>query len=944
VAILGPQAAVLERETELAELDSAFRDAKDRHGRVVVLEGPAGEGKSTLLATACASASDAGLSVLRARGGELEQEFPFGVMRQLFEPVLAGADEARRAVLLDGAASAAARALGLEPEDPGPVEPGAGTFHSLYWLTANVAEEAPAVLAVDDAHWADASSLRALDFLARRLADLPVALVVALRPDEPDAPAELLDELTSTPEARRLAVRPLGLESVTRIVRSRRPGADEEACEAAHKATAGNPFYLEELLRSLPAGDADSSLDSKLIAQAAIASLGDRVMRRIGRVAPEAQTLARSMAVLGDGTRLALAAELARIEEKAAGAYAHRLRRIEVLSAEDPFRFVHPLVRRSVYDSMSVTEREAAHRAAGEVLSRSGASPETVAVQLAALTPAGSAEVAGGIVAAAERAASRGATDEAVSWFARALEENAPEPARALILTGLGLSEASLRDPRAIDHLRQAMDDAQDIGLRARIATSLAELLVLSGQWGDARDLVRSTRNLLPDQDGEAYAALAAIELMLGTYSPSLGEGIDLQPALLDRLSKGTSWASHALAAARAVQAAHSGEEPQEVIRLVDLALHDDVLIEEVGVGRWPIANALIALIDIDEYDRAVSVSDEMREVARPTGSLTTEILASDHRGWIHARRGDLAAAEADLRPGLEMALAGNLVTVAATQLFYLQEALMERDSLADIAQLALALEPGPGAEGTWPAGALAMVRGRLRLLRREGGGLEDLRFAAELAQTLKMSATVWPIRSVLALALPPGDRDEAAELVNEELRQARAAGLARPEGVALRAAAQLAQDDERIELLRQSVEVLARSPARLEHGRSLVELGSALRRAGQRGDAREPLAAGLALAREGGALRLANRAAEELRAAGERRTAHVTDGPGALTASELRVARLAAEGASNPQIAQELFVSLKTIETHLSSAYSKLGLAGHGSRRRLAQALRSSN
>jgi DNA-binding CsgD family transcriptional regulator len=157
---------------------------------------------------------------------------------------------------------------------------------------------------------------------------------------------------------------------------------------------------------------------------------------------------------------------------------------------------------------------------------------------------------------------------------------------------------------------------------------------------------------------------------------------------------------------------------------------------------------------------------------------------------------------------------------------------------------------------------------------------------------------------------------------------------------VALRGAGLVKGGDEGLGCLRESVVLLERSPMRLEHARSLVELGAALRRRGRRAEAREPLAAGMELAHRCGAERLLARAQEELRAAGARPQRPARTGVDALTPSEQRVARMAAEGRSNPEIAQELFVSLKTVETHLSHVYRKLALTGTGARRQLAAEL----
>jgi DNA-binding CsgD family transcriptional regulator len=439
-----------------------------------------------------------------------------------------------------------------------------------------------------------------------------------------------------------------------------------------------------------------------------------------------------------------------------------------------------------------------------------------------------------------------------------------------------------------------------------------------------------SNRRSLAADDDEGQAQLSAVELMVTAYARSLADKSDLDPDSLTRLAEGPSWAAHSLAAALAVRAAHSNEPTARVLELVDLALEGDVLVGDPGPARWPIGNVLIALIDIDEYDRAG---------ARRAGSTSTVILAHDHRGWIHARMGNLALAEADLRPGLATALDGGLTTVAATQFFYLTDALLERPTLSDVAEVVESFDGGPTIAGTWPDAALSLTRGRLRLARRDQvHGLQDLRRTADVS--LDMGPRVWPLRSALALALPPADRAEALGLAQEELELARATGLARPQGIALRALGLLEGGERGIECLREAVEVLASSAARLEHARAMIDLGAALRRANRRSEARRPLRAGLELARDCGASRLARRARDELKSAGAQPPRDPSGSRDDLTASELRVARLAAEGATNPEIAQELYVSLKTVETHLGRVYGKLGLSGRGSRARLNQAL----
>jgi len=251
-------------------------------------------------------------------------------------------------------------------------------------------------------------------------------------------------------------------------------------------------------------------------------------------------------------------------------------------------------------------------------------------------------------------------------------------------------------------------------------------------------------------------------------------------------------------------------------------------------------------------------------------------------------------------------------------------------------AQTTLDLLPQQG----WPAGVATVLipaaRGRLRLAQgRAADALAD--FGA--CQAL-FSDDVWSMpvretgyvhaRSGAALALSRlGERQRACELAGAELADVRVFGTPRALGIALRAAGLAAGGPEGLALLRESVAALDRSPARLERARSLAELGAALRRSGQRAAAREPLALALELAARCGAWPLAAQARDELKAAGARPRRPWRTGVDALTPSELRVARLAADGRSNREIAGELYVTLKAIEGHLGHAYAKLGIDG---------------
>src|SRR6476469_5266868 len=318
------QQVILERDAELAALAAAVAAAEAGHGSLVLVEGPAGMGKTTLLGAACRGP---GARVLTARGLALEQGFGYGIVRQLLDPVRGEAG------LMDGAAALAARVF--DWAEAGPVEDDVAyaTMHGLYWMVANLG--GPLVLAVDDAHWADAPSLRWLAHLAARVEHLPVALLLAVR-DGPDEP-ELIGELRAA--GTRIRLGPLGPDATAALVRSRLgagPGNGVDGAGAQrgrdwHASTGGNPFLLEALATALRDGDQKA----EPIAQA--------VLRRIGPEGPEAGRLTRALAVLGGPAPLRQAAALAGLDLPAAARLADRLRAADVLAPGSVLEFAHPI-------------------------------------------------------------------------------------------------------------------------------------------------------------------------------------------------------------------------------------------------------------------------------------------------------------------------------------------------------------------------------------------------------------------------------------------------------------------------------------------------------------------------------------------------------------------------------------------------------------------------
>jgi DNA-binding CsgD family transcriptional regulator len=387
-----------------------------------------------------------------------------------------------------------------------------------------------------------------------------------------------------------------------------------------------------------------------------------------------------------------------------------------------------------------------------------------------------------------------------------------------------------------------------------------------------------------------------------------------------------------------AVVAALRGERLDEIVSFVEQGVDGGRLVADEGAGAWPCGQAVATLSVIDELDRAEQLSLQMLADARNRGSVQGFALTWTVRTLLAAQRGDLIAAEAGLRAGLDVA--SDHVMLFPVMLRNGLDAMLERPQLDDVAAIVETIKLGPPFASTMTGAMLLDVRGRLRLLRGQAdAGIDDLRGCGEISEALRCdNPHGWTTsRPALAIALRASEPAEASRLATRALELARATGVPRAQGVALRAAGLIDGGEPGIELLRQSLAMLDGSPARLERARTLVELGAALRRANQRAAACEPLHAGLDLAHECGAERLAARAHQELKATGGRQRRQMVSGRDALTPSERRVAEMATEGASNRDIAQTLFVTAKTVENQLGSIYRKLGI---NSRRHLPAAL----
>jgi DNA-binding CsgD family transcriptional regulator len=937
---------LLERESELQRLRAGGDAARAGSGYAVVVEGEAGIGKTALLAAAADGFERDGIVVLRARGGELERDFGFGVVRQLFEPEVAGVSTRDRGQLFAGAAAFAAPVLGIGAPTTVTAGPDAAfaAQHGLYWLAVNLASSRPLALLVDDAHWADGASLRWLLYLVRRLEGVALSVLIAWRSGEPGTPRELLEVVRSESSVDVVSLSGLSLDATSRLVRAGLGAAAADFCASCHEASGGNPFLTGELVRALVGGDVPADARGAMRVSALGPSAVSRsVLLRLARVSEDARSLARAVAVLDTDAEQRFAAALSRLDSERVAAAAEALVRARIFDDCDVLRFAHPILRAAVYADLPAPRRSAEHRRAAAVLAELGGDPDRAAVHLLATAPAGEARVARSLFEAAARAVGRGAPDAAFALLTRALAEPPGPDERSAVLLARGVAGFMSANPDAETHLRQAVVEAEDPAIRAQAAMTLSQLEVGGGR---ARAALATLEQAIAELRDDGDKSVQRLELYRITTEAVQGaRWVRVQEPLvgLRELAAPGSWLRRVACGCSIWQESLRPDAPRpDAIAALRGELGDPrALARGTGPLDFVYFNwAMMGLEQIDDLDGARAGLDAAAAVAHKAGHLAglAPVLAT--RAAVLYGLGQLAAVEADASQALRLGpLVGNNVA-RDWALASLCMALAERGEFDQAEQ---ALEDQGLADGD-PGPTMLEARlliGRAYLRDAEGQHARACADVARYAARLRGydGAPFGSLPAVCARILAAGGQEKfAGMLAGRAVEVSAASGVDGIHGMALHAAGLLERGPAAVMLLERAVVVLERSPRTLEHARALTDLGAALRRANRRADAREPLARGMEVAHRCGASTLAERAREELVATGARPRRPVRSGRDALTASELRVAELAAAGHNITEIGQALFVTRKTVETHLYAAYRKLDVS---TRAQLAAAMR---
>jgi DNA-binding CsgD family transcriptional regulator/tetratricopeptide (TPR) repeat protein len=922
-------AGLLERSGELGRIESALAEARSGRGTFLVLEGPAGIGKTALLAAARTAAAESGMRVLRSRGTELERDFSFGVARQLFEPSLVEASELERADFLHGAAGVAASLLGLPgapPTDVPPpwgVDPSFAILHGLYWLCANLSAAGPLCVTVDDAHCADAASLRYLAFLLTRLEELDAVLVVATRPPDAGTDAELLTTVLTDPSAQVIELSPLTGAAVAELLEARLGGAPDSALvDTCVRVTRGMPFLVRELVDALSEGGIDSGVQT----------VGRSVRLRLRRLPEHAGSLARALAVLEESDLLH-AARLAGLEELEAADAADLLEAAGILEPGRPLTFVHPIVRNGIYSELSSAERAQLHRRAAELLAEQSGASARVAQHLLVSEPAGDRWAVERLVEAACTAGKQGSPDSEAVFLRRALAEPPPPADRAALLLDLGMAEASAGLAGWPEHLQQAVDTAPTAAAAGVHALVLGLALSRAQRFGDAVTVLDRAATSFSTPDSDLALALEAAAVVAALNDPLTAPSVaHRRQTVLARAAAEPAAPPELLATAGFISVLTN--EPAE--RGADLARRalraGGTAPPQSGIPPWFafttwFSQATLSLLWAERYTEVRPLLDASIAQARATGDSSRLAAGLAHRGWLALRRGDLIAAEGDARTALAAAELPAPTLYRVLNAGVLVVTLTDQGEL-DAAEQALAPLDSEAESGSITASVLRVARGRLRVGQgRVAEGLKDfLAVGLGLTRALITCPSYLPWRSQAALAhLALGEREPASRLAEEEVELARAFGTPRALGAAKRAAGVIAGGDRGASLLREAIDAFEQSDSSVERARALADLGALLRRRNRRTEARELLREALDTAHRASAKPLAEYAETELRATGARPRRVVLRGLDSLTASERRVAEFASQGLSNREIAQMLFVTARTVEGHLTSVFRKL-------------------
>jgi DNA-binding CsgD family transcriptional regulator len=893
---------LLGREREREVFDRLLEGVRGGRGGVLVVHGEPGVGKTALLEYAAEAAR--GFRIARTSGIEAEMELPFAAVQQLCSAFRGLMDR-----LPEPQHEALGVAFGLiTGPAPNPFLVGLAVLG----LLAEAAEEQPLVCVVDDAQWLDTASARALAFVARRLLAEKIALVFATR--------ALGDALAGLPD---LGVEPLGRRDARALLESVLPARlDEHVLERIVAETRGNPLALLEL----PRGLSPTQLAGGFGVPAAVplsASIEKGYARRLPRLPQDARRLLLVAAAdsVGDPALVWRAAERLGIPESAADTVEAE----DLLALSPRVVFRHPLVRSAVYGAAGLNERRAVHRALAEATDPQ-LDPDRRAWHRAQAAATPDEEVACELERSAGRAQARGGLAAAAAFLERSIAltvdparrvDRALAAARANLYAGAfdeALRLLPVAEAGSPDELQQAEAELLrgQIAFSSNIGSDAPPLLLSAARRLEQFD-VDLARETYLDAWGAAWFAgsLATAGDLLEVSRAARSAPASTHPSqpfdlLLDGLALLVTEgrAAAAMALRRASSAFAAAETPAEnsfrwtaLPPIPSYVLWDD--------ESWYAINA-----------RQLTLAREAGALARlPMGLITGAVLDAWSGEFVKAGE---ATAEAD---AIVEATGTRLAPYAAMLLVALQGREADGLSLLESA-INDAAAVGQGFAVQWGEFVKAILFNGL-------GRYREALVAAQRASddTPELFISSWALAELIEAASRSGAPGHAASALARLTEDTAVAGTDWGLGIAARSRALLRDGDAAESLYREAIERLGRTRLAPELGRAHLLYGEWLRRERRRLDAREELRTAHELFADLGVEAFAERARLELQATGERARTRTVDTRDTLTPHETQIARLAAEGHSNREIAARLFISASTVEYHLRKAFRKLDI-----------------
>jgi DNA-binding CsgD family transcriptional regulator len=894
------------RRHECDTLDHLLAETRRGHSQVLVLRGEAGVGKSALLdylqdrASGCRSA--------RAAGIESEMELAFAGLHQLCMPMLDHLDR-----LPSRQRDAIEAAFGL---DVGTAPDRFLVGLALLGLLSEIAHEQPLVCLIDDAQWLDRASMQALAFAARRLLAESVALVFAVR--EPSDEKALI----GLPET---ALQGLGDDDARALLAAVLPGVlDDRVRDRIVAETRGNPLALLELPRGLTPAEMAGGF-GRPDARPLASRIEQSFSRRLESLPLATRTLLLVAAAepLGDVTLLWRAAGRLGIEP-AAAAPAEAAGLIDLGTR---VRFRHPLVRAAAYRAATVPDRREAHRALAEATDAE-TDPDRRAWHRANAAVDPDEDVAVELERSAVRAQARGGIAAAAAFLERATELTADpgrRGSRAVAAAHARLDAGSPDDASALVATAELcpldeLDRAKLVRLRAQIAFARR-------RGSDAPMLLFEAAELLEPLDPALARETHLDALGAAVFAGRLGPGVTEM--------------------ARAAMNAPPGPQPPRAVDLlldglacrftegyvaaVDLLRRALVLVQQDDDVHW---RWLACRIASDLWEDEIWEVLATRQVhdARERGALAVLPLALVYRSGTLLHAGELVAASAliDEADGLTRSIGGAV-------LMYTKILLAAWRGQKDLTQALLdfgipdATARGEGRALTWGEYATALLH--------NGYGEYEVALAAALSASEHddLGLIAWPLIELVEAASRCDRRDVAAATVDRLAERTQASATDWALGIEARSRALVSDGDEADALYRDAIERLARTRVVVHLARAHLVYGEWLRRENRRSDARQHLRAAHGMLDRFGAEAFAERARRELQATGETVRKRAIQAADVLTPQEAQVARLAADGRTNPEISAQLFISPRTAEYHLHKVFTKLDIT---SRRQLRGAM----